>query len=515
MMSILRRLFLWVALLCSVLGTACRKDDAPSTKPPLVVYCAAGIRKPLEAAAAAFEAECRIPVTFQFGGSSTLLSQLRVAKSGDLFIAADAETMQTAKGLGFIREVLPFAVQTPVVAVRAGNPKAVASFDDLLRPEVRLALTNPETASIGKTVRAAAGSRWEALSAKVAVMKPTVTEIAADLSLGAVDAAVLWDALPNQFSGLEAVHIPELDAKPETASSGVLASSTQTAEALQFARFLAAPEKGGAILRSAGFTPQPGDAWAPKPELLLYSGGVNRTAIEALLQTFANREGVGMTTVFNGCGVLCATMKTLGDGPSSKLPDAYYACDLCFIPPVAEQFPEAFLLTETEIGIVVREGNPKGVKTLADLAQPGLRVGLCNAEQSTLGFMTRGIVKSSGLLESIHRNTVVEVPTADFLVNQMRAGALDAAIVYRVNVQAAYAPLEFLPLAHAGAKAVQPFAVRSLSPNRQLALRLLEFLKENRAEFERAGFVWRGTEGSVKSKQVELPEWLKANEPKR
>jgi hypothetical protein len=75
--------------------------------------------------------------------------------------------------------------------------------------------------------------------------------------------------------------------------------------------------------------------------------------------------------------------------------------------------------------------------------------------------------------------------------------------------------LEFLPLAHAGAKAVQPFAVRSLSPNRQLALRLLEFLKENRAEFERAGFVWRGTEGSVKSKQVELPEWLKANEPKR
>ena len=28
----------------------------------------------------------------------------------------------------------------------------------------------------------------------------------------------------------------------------------------------------------------------------------------------------------------------------------------------------------------------------------------------------------------------VEVPTADFLINQMRAGGLDAAIVYRVNV---------------------------------------------------------------------------------
>lgn len=510
-----RLLPLLLYFLCLGWGTACRKHQTPVAKTPLVVYCAAGIRKPLEAVAAAFEAECGVPVNFQFGGSSTLLSQLQIAKSGDLFIAADAETMERAGALGLTREVLCFATLTPVVGVRTGNPKAVTRLEDLLRTEVRLALTNPETASIGKTARAAAGARWEALSQKATVMKPTVTEVAADLSLGAVDAAILWDALPSQFSGIEAVHLPELDAKPETASCGVLASSLQAAEALKFARFLAAPEKGGVLLRAAGFTPQPGDAWALKPELLLYSGGVNRTAIEALLQNFATREGVGMTTVFNGCGILCATMKTLGDGPNSKFPDAYYACDLCFVPPVAEQFPEAFLLTETQIGIVVREGNPKAVRTLADLAQPGLRVGLCNAEQSTLGYMTQGIVKSSGLLESIRRNVVVEVPTADFLVNQMRAGALDAAIVYRVNVQSAYAPLEFLPLAHAGAKAVQPFAVRAQSPNRQLALRLLDFLKANRGEFEKAGFVWRGTEAAVKSKQIEVPEWLRSNEPKR
>jgi molybdate transport system substrate-binding protein len=506
---------LFLAFLCIGFGAACRKNEGPTARPPLVVYCAAGVRKPLESVAAAFESECGIPVSFQFGGSSTLLSQIRIAKSGDLFIAADGETMETAKGLGLTREVLSFATLTPVVGVRRGNPKAVARFEDLLRPEVRLALTNPETASIGKTVRAAAGEGWAALSKKAAVMKPTVTEVAADLSLGAVDAAVLWDALPSQFSGIEAVHLPELDAKPETASSGVLSASTQPAEALKFARFLAAPEKGGELLKAAGLAAKPGDAWAPKPELLLYSGGVNRAAIESLLQSFATREGVGMTTVFNGCGILCATMKTLGDGPKSKFPDAYYACDLCFVPPVAEQFPEAFLLTETQIGIVVREGNPKAVKTLADLAQPGLRVGLCNAEQSTLGFMTQGIVKSSGLLESIRRNVVVEVPTADFLVNQMRVGALDAAIVYRVNVQSAYAPLEFLPLAHAGAKAVQPFAVRAQSPNRELALRLLECLKTNRGEFEKAGFVWRGTETAVKSKQIEVPAWLKSNEAKR
>jgi molybdate transport system substrate-binding protein len=504
-------LVLLLALLFPVLGAACRKNTPASEKPALVVYCAAGIRKPLEAVAAAFAAECGTTVSFQFGGSSTLLSQVQVARSGDLFIAADAQTMETANRNGLTKEVLAFAMQTPVVAVRTGNPKVVASFEDLLRPDVRLALANPETASIGKAVRAAAGVHWEQLAAAVTVMKPTVTEIAADLSLGAVDAAILWDALPSQFSGMEAVHLPEFDAKREPASAGILSASTQPAEALKFARFLAASEKGGLLLKAAGFTPLPGDTWAAKPELVVSSGGVNRPAIESLLQAFSTREGVGMTSVFNGCGILCATMKTLGDGQHSKFPDAYYACDLCFIPPVAEQFPEAFVLTETEIGIAVPEGNPMGVKTLADLVQPGLRVGLCNAEQSTLGFMTRGIVKSSGLLESIQRNVVVEVPTADFLVNQMRAGALDAAIVYRVNVRAACAPLEFLPLAHPGAKALQLFAVRAQSPNRQVALRLLEFLKAHRADFEKAGSVWRGSEGPVQSKQIEVPAWLKNN----
>jgi molybdate transport system substrate-binding protein len=179
------------------------------------------------------------------------------------------------------------------------------------------------------------------------------------------------------------------------------------------------------------------------------------------------------------------------------------------VPPVAEQFPEAVMLTETDIGIVVKQGNPRNVRTLADLAQPGLKVGLCNAEQSTLGYMTRGMLKSSGLLDSIRKNVVVEVPTADFLVNQMRAGGLEAAIVYRVNWQPSAAHLEFIPIQHAGAKAVQPFAVRGDSPNRQLGLRLLDFLKANRGGFETAGFLWRGNEAPIPSKSIEIPDWLK------
>jgi molybdate transport system substrate-binding protein len=486
-----------------------RNHSSPAAGTTLTVYCAAGLKLPVEAAAEQYRRESGVEVRLQYGNTGSMLSAIRVAKQGDLFISGDDGALADARKFDVIREAVPLVTQRPVIAVRAGNPKSVRSLADLQRADVRVALADPQAAAVSRTARAVLGPAWAALAERAAVMKPTVTEIAADLALGAVDAAIIWDSTVPQFKGLEAVAVEGLSSHAENASAAVLAACAQPAAALRFARYLAAPEKGGAMFQRHGFALAGGDRWAEKPELILYSGGVNRPAVEKLLKRFADREGVSITTVFNGCGILCATMKTMADASNPKFPDAYYACDLCFVPPVAEQFPEAVLLTETDIGIVVRKGNPRGVRTLADLAQPGLRVGLCNAEQSTLGYMTRGIVKSSGLLESIRKNVVVEVPTADFLINQMRAGGLDAAVVYRVNALLQAEHLEFFPIQHAGAKAVQPFAVRHDSPNRRLATRLLDFLKANRDEFVQAGFLWRGDSEPVKSKDIEVPEWLK------
>lgn len=508
-MKKLAALLLTIAALLAALALLQRKGTtSSSTATALTVYCAAGLKQPVEAIAAKYRAEFGVEVQLQYGPTGALISNLRVAKRGDLFIAADDGSIADARKFELVREVLPLVRQHPVIAVRAGNPKNIRALADLLRDDVKLALTNPDAASISRVSKAALGDTWAKLAARATVMKPTVTEIAADLSLGTVDAAILWDATVPQFKGLVAVEVPELKDRVENASAAVLAFCPQPAAALKFARYLAAPEQGGAVFQSHGFQLADGDKWAEKPELILYSGGVNRLAIEKLLKQFADREGVNVTTVFNGCGVLCATMKTMDSATSPRFPDAYYACDLCFVPPVAAQFPEAFLLTETEIGIVVRKGNPKNVKTLADLAQPGLKLGLCNAEQSTLGFMTRGMLKQTGLLESVRKNVVVEVPTADFLINQMRAGGLEAAVVYRVNAAPQAEHLEFFPIKHEGAKAIQPFAVRERSPNRQLARRLLDLLKANRGEFEAAGFQWRGNEPALKSKDIKVPEYL-------
>jgi molybdate transport system substrate-binding protein len=475
----------------------------------LTVYCAAALKQPVEAIAEQYRREFGVEVRLQYGNTGSMLSAIRVARQGDLFIAADDGGIEDAARYDVIREVIPLVTQRPVIGVRTGNPKSIQSLEDLRAAGVRFALADPQAAAISRTTRALLREAWGPLLERATVTKPTINEIAADLSLGAVDAAIIWDSTVPQFKGIEAIEVPEFSSHRETASAAILAASAQPGAALRFARYLSAPEKGGVIFQQHGFQPSGGDRWARKPELILYSGGVNRPAIEKLLRQFAEREAVTVTTVFNACGILCAAMQTMTDASHPQFPDAYYACDLCFVIPVAEYFPEAVMLTETDIGIVVKKGNPRGISTLADLARPGLRVGLCNAEQSTLGYMTRGIIRSSGLLDSIRRNVAVEVPTADFLINQMRAGGLDAAIVYRVNAQLQAEHLDFLPIQHAGAKAVQPFAVRHNSAKRLLAGRLLAFLQANRAEFEQAGFLWRGEEAPVRTKEIELPPWLK------
>lgn len=237
------------------------RTGKPSAKPTmLTVYCAAGLKKPLEAIAAQYHKETGVTVSLQFGGTGTLLTQLRIANTGDLFLAADEGSLADAKKLGVIREDMPLAVQHPVIAVAKGNPKNIRTLADLERPDVKLALTNPEAAAIGKVSQRLLGKKWEPLIKKAVVLKPTVTEVATDTQLGAVDAALLWDSIIPQF-GLDEVKVPELSSHAEQATVCVLKSSAFPEEASKFARYLTAPNRGGEVFKAHRFQSAGGEDW--------------------------------------------------------------------------------------------------------------------------------------------------------------------------------------------------------------------------------------------------------------
>jgi len=262
----MKKLVALLLLLAALLGAVTlfqRRASAPAgSTAPLTVYCAASLKKSLETIAEQYRKDTGVEVRLQFGGSGTLLSGLRVARQGDLYLPVDEGSVADARKAEVVREVVPIAVQRPVLAVRKGNPKHIHTLGDLLREDVKTALANPEAASISRVSRKALGEKWDKLAAHATVMKPTVTEVAADVNLGTVDAAIIWDTVTAQFKDTQAVEVPELSSIKENASACVLTFSTQPEAALRFARYLTAPDKGGAVFQANGFTPAGGEKWA-------------------------------------------------------------------------------------------------------------------------------------------------------------------------------------------------------------------------------------------------------------
>ncbi len=466
----------------------------------LLVYCAAGMKNPVAEIAREYERQYGVKVELQFGGSGTLLGNLRVAKKGDLYLAADTTYIDRARELGLLAETIPVAYLRPVIAVRKGNPEGITGVESLLDAKIKVALGSPGAASIGRQTKNLMErlGHWEALAAAArarGVFKPTVNEVANDVKIGTVHAAIVWDATVNQYPELQAVPIEGAESFVLEVSIGVLKSTKTPTDALRFARYLAARDKGLKVFERMGFPPADGDEWAVKPEIIYYSGGVNRLGIQETLKEFERREGVQINTVYNGCGILQGMIKTSAEG-GRQLPDAYHTCDLSFMEGVEHLFSDAVNVTETDMVIVCPIGRTD-IRSLDDLAREGMKVGLANEKQSALGALTGKMLKRAGLYEAITRNVVSRSPTADLLVNQVRVDSLDAIVVYRANTSAVAEKVRIVEIDLPDAKAIQSYAIGKGSKYKHLMGRLFDTLRtaESRKRLTRGGFRWVLTEG--------------------
>ncbi len=482
---------LTVLLICVISLVSCRTQEENTS---LTFYCAAGIKPPVERTVADYAQEYGVQIQLQYGGSGTLLSNIQIAKTGDLYLAADESYIRQAKEKGLLAESIPIAVMRAVIAVQTGNPKQIRSVSDLLREDVAVALANPDAAAVGRVVRKILQEtgEWERLKENTRVFKPTVNEVANDIRIGAVDAGIIWDSVGNQYEELENVHLKAFDEKTYQISVGVLTSSSNPTGALKFARYLSARDRGGQRFAELGYEPIESDVWEEHPEVLLFSGAMLRPGLEAAIRQFEQREGVTVNRVYNGCGILVSQMK------GGAQPEAYVSCDVSFMDMVADRFLAPALLTENDMVILVKKGNPKNIQGLPDLARSDVAVGLAHSQKSALGELTRRMLKAERLYEQVAVNKKVDSTTGDFLVNQIRAGSLDAVIVYRSNAMSAPANLEehldLIEIAAQNATAVQPYAIAQNSKHKQLLRRLFDVVASegSRSRFESFGFRWRG-----------------------
>ncbi len=136
---------LLLGLLISGVPEKCLAADS------LMIFAGAASKPPTEEAAKAFEAKTSVKVDVIFGGSGYVLSQMMLGKKGDLYFPGSSDYMEIAKkkDVVFPETEKNIVYLVPAINVQKGNPKNVKTIKDLTRPDLKVAIANPEGVCVG------------------------------------------------------------------------------------------------------------------------------------------------------------------------------------------------------------------------------------------------------------------------------------------------------------------------------------------------------------------------------
>jgi molybdate transport system substrate-binding protein len=184
---------LLVGLALLVFLSGCAKTE-PKT---ITAFVGSASKPPMEEAIKAFEQETGIKVYANYGGSGTMLSQIELSKSGDVYIPGSQDYMAKAERKGDIDAALvkKIAYLIPVIAVQHGNPENIQSLADLAKPGIEVGIGNPEAVCLGLYAVEILDFNHllTDVSRNIIVNAESCEKIATLISLKSVDAVIGWD----------------------------------------------------------------------------------------------------------------------------------------------------------------------------------------------------------------------------------------------------------------------------------------------------------------------------------
>jgi molybdate transport system substrate-binding protein len=251
----------FAAFSTATLIAGCSGTDAPSepssaapaeTTGAITVFAAASLKNTFTELGTQFEeANPGAEVNFNFAGSSDLVTQITQGAPADVFASADEKNMTKAVDAGAVAgDPVDFATNTLTIVTPPDNPKAIASFADLAKPEVSVVVCAPQVpcGSATEKVEQETGVTLTPVSEESAV-----TDVLGKITSGQADAGLVYvtDA-KGAGDKVTAIPFPESDGAVNTYPIAVLEESANAATAQKFVDLVTGPD-GLAALSEAGF----------------------------------------------------------------------------------------------------------------------------------------------------------------------------------------------------------------------------------------------------------------------
>jgi molybdate transport system substrate-binding protein len=217
---------------------------------PITVFAAASLTDAFIRIGADFTAASGSPVTFSFGSSATLATQISSGAPADVFAAASPATMKTVVDAGGAAAPVDFVSNTLQIAVPRGNPAEVTGLADFADDRRTFALCAPQVpcGAAAEQVFAAAG-----ITPKPDTLEQDVKAALAKVVADEVDAALVYRTDVLAAAGdVEGIDFPEAAQAANAYPIAVLTASKASGTAQSFVDHVLSPE-GQAVLARAGF----------------------------------------------------------------------------------------------------------------------------------------------------------------------------------------------------------------------------------------------------------------------
>ena len=232
----------------------------------LTVFAAASLTDAFEAIEQELEATTpNLSITYNFGGSQVLVTQLEEGAQADVFASANTAQMDAAIEANLVAgDPVPFAHNRLAVVTPVGNPAGIASAADLGKDGILLVLAQADVPA-GRYAResvclmasdpATYGPDFmERVAANLVSEEEDVRDVLAKVALGEADAGIVYvsDAVAAGDQ-VQVVDIPDAVNVTATYPVAVLAEGDQ-ALGSAFVAYLFS-EEGQGLLQRYGFQP--------------------------------------------------------------------------------------------------------------------------------------------------------------------------------------------------------------------------------------------------------------------
>ncbi|MCD4784741.1 MAG: molybdate ABC transporter substrate-binding protein [Candidatus Eremiobacteraeota bacterium] len=225
-----------------------------------------------------------------------------------------------------------------------------------------------------------------------------------------------------------------------------------------------------------------------KEVISVHCGAGLSPPMEKIGKLFEKKYNCKVEYSFKGSGCL------LGDIIFSRRGDLYIPGEMFFMKQAVKR---GFIKKYKKVGfwqtvIITPRNNSKKIKTLFDLAKPGMKVGLGDEKGVAVGKASCYVLKKAGIYDKVKKNQVMACLTVNELGVGVELGHLDAAIVWTSTASLLGKKCRIFLIPEKYSKTTEvPMGILTFAKNPRLAEKFLEFVvtsKEAKRVFRQNGY---------------------------